>query len=250
MWNNLKSDLYRIFHMKAFYVIVILTALSFLMILGDFGLQATTPFATFHRSTDTFTQFLYYMPKSMMYAMLVLIFIGIFSTDEYNTGYIKNLYPLHSHKATLIVSRYLFCVIICVIVFIVVLIASFILQIVYPITMGEFNFFDYLPFVLMQILTVSAASSFSMLLAHLTKSKVLVVLFSIAYGMIIYMTMSMLLPYMFHDVSAVEWTMYVLSSKLPYEFNMEAYRNAIFVLIGNTLLYNGISYLLLKKQDI
>ncbi|MEG0527180.1 MAG: hypothetical protein RR531_06665 [Longicatena sp.] len=250
MWNNLKSDLYRTFHMKAFYVTLILAVVAFMMILGEFGLQNNTPFATFHRGKDTFVQFLYYTPKSMMYSLLVLVFVGIFSTDEYNCGYVKNTYPLQSHKSTLAIARYFYCVIICTIFLIAILVGTCLLQIIIPISMGSFNLLDYLPFAIVQVLTMAAASSFSMLLSNITKSKVLVILYSIGYGMIIYMTVCMLLGFMFHDISASEWMMYVLSSKLPYTFQMEAYRDAILVLIGNTLLYNGISYLILKKQDI
>lgn len=250
MWNKLKSDVYRTFHMKAFYVVLGLMLLSFVLLLDDLGMQSNTEFAHFTRGVDTFVDFLYYIPKSMMYSLFVLIFVGIFFTDEYNSGYVKNLYPLHTHKSILVIGKYLYCVIICFVFYMAVLAGSFIVQLVDPTTFGSIQLGDYLPFVIMQLLTMAAAASFTMLLSNLTKSKVLVVLYAIGYGTIIYMFVGMILNFLFHDVSALQWMMYVLSSKLPYTFGMDAYRNAILVLIGNTLLYNGINYLLLKKQDI
>ncbi|MDD3049102.1 MAG: hypothetical protein PHQ89_03900 [Bacilli bacterium] len=250
MWNNFKSDIYRTIHMKSFYVVMGLMIVSFIMILANLGLQSNTLFAQFDREQNNFMQFLYFMPKCMMFSLLILIFIGIFSTEEYNSGYVKNVYSLQISKAKFVLGRYLYCVIIATFFYVVILLVSLLVQLVYPLTIGNFQLFDYIPFVIMQILTIATASSFSMLLANLTKSKVIVVLFSIAYGYIFYMIVGMLLNFMLHDTSALEWMMYVLSSKLPVNFAIEAYQKAFLVLIGNTLLYNEINYLILKKQDI
>lgn len=251
MWNNLKSDCYRALHTKSFYVILILSVVVYEMLFTGNGIMNNTGFAEYRYEENTFAEFLYYLPKSGLFAFLALLFVGMFATDEYNSGFVKNTYPLHVHKWTLLLERYVFNLIIITVFYLAIVLVTGLCQLLSPITSGSLNLEHYLIYLLVQILILGAVASFITLITHLTKSRVLIVLISLSFGMMMwYMMMGMLLDFLFKSTDLLQYTMYELMGKLPYAFSWDGYRTAILVLIGNTLLYNGISCLILKKKDI
>lgn len=251
MWNNLKSDGYRALHTRSFYVILILSVVLYQMLFTGNGVMNNSVFAQYRYGENTFAEFLYYLPKSGLFILLALLFVGLFATDEYSSGFVKNTYPLHVHKWTLLMERYVFNMIIITVYYLAILLATGIIQLLDPILFGELEPASYIGYVVVQIFILSTVASFLTLITHLTKSRVLIVLISMCFGMMMwYMMMGMLLDFLFKNTDLLQYTMYELMGKLPYTISWDGYGTAILVSIGNMLLYNGISCLILKKKDI
>lgn len=252
MWNSLKSDLYRMLHTKAFYITLGILVLAYLFIFKDMGVMSNTNFASFYRTENTFTDFLYYLPKSMIFQMATLIFLGVFLSDEYNSGFHKNVYPVQTKKWKLVIARFILFFIITAFFIATISLMCFIIQLFDPsrIAYGSFELFPYLLFIVLQILFMAAASSIMSMLVHLSGSKVVAVLFAVGYSMIIYIILFGISMMLFNNDILVAYTLYQNSGVLPEVFSWSGYQEPILVLCISIILYNGISYLLLKKKDI
>lgn len=251
MWNNLKSDAYRALHTKSFYVILILSVVVYEMLFTGNGIICNTGFAEYRHGENTFAEFLYYLPKSGLFTFLALLFVGMFATDEYSSGFVKNTYPLHVHKWALLLERYVFNLIVITVYYLAILLVTGICQMFSSIPSGSLDLGNYLMYLLVQILMLGAVASFITLITHLAKSRVLIVLISLCFGMtMLYMMLGMLLDFLFKNTDLLQYTIYELMGKLPYTFSWDGYCTAILVLMGDTLLYNSISCLILKKKDL
>lgn len=251
MWNSLKSDLYRMFHTKSFYISLILCMFVYFLIFGNFGIMSDTTFAMFDPKNDSFIQYLYYLPKSGIFVSILLIFLSMFFSDEYNTGFHKNVYPLQVKKYAIVIERCIFTFLTVVIFYICTLIPNVIYQLCNPIPYGDLDLLQYLIFLFVQILFLCAVSGLIALIIHVTKSRVVAVLFAIGYGMMfLYMILMGMSMFMFEDDILVRYTMYVNAGMLPKTFHWSTYQTPLLVLIGTLILYHLISYIVLKKKDI
>lgn len=250
MWNNLKSDVYRTLHTKSFYIMLFLMVGFYMLTLGSNGFSTSTNYAHFSRDINTFGEYLYFLPKSYLFVMMSLLYLGIFAVDEYMAGFTKNTYPLQVNKWKQVMERYLFSIVIIALFYAVLLGSSLLLQLVYPLELGSFDVGTYPVFVILQIMSIAAAACFTMLLSHLFRSKVAVVLFAIVFGFILNALMMMLCYLLLDSLELLQLTMYVKSGTLPYVFAGKEYGELALVVLGNTLLYNGISYYILKKKDL
>lgn len=251
MWNNLKSDIYRALHAKSFWIILFSLMVLYGMILTDSGVQTNTVFAQFYPESDSFTDFLYYLPKSGLFITLALLFLAIFTSDEYTFDYTKNIYAINVRKWKLVISKYIFSVLLITLYTLVLVFEAYLIHGLIPMRVGNFDILNFIIYTLMQIGFIAAVSSFIMILTHLIRSRVLSVLISLVYGMMMwYMFLGGITQFMFGDAEILRNTLYQASGELPRIFSWEGYQYAFFILIGNTLLYNGISYFVLKKKDM
>lgn len=251
MWNSLKSDLYRMVHTKSFYITLCMSMLVYLLIFGNYGVMSNTTFAIFNAETDSFTQYLYYLPKSGIFQCILLIFLSMFFSDEYISGFHKNVYPLQVKKYNIVIERFIFSFIVSLLYFICTLIPDVIHQLCKPLPFGDFDFLQYLLFMIIQILFICAVSGLISLIIHISRSRVVAVLLSIGYGMMfIYMILMGMSMFMFKDDILVRYSMYVNAGTLPETFSWSSYQTPLLVLGGTLVLYHAISYIILKKKDI
>lgn len=251
MWNSLKSDIYRTLHTKSFYVILSFIIVLYALILTDSGVQTSTIFAQFHREQNTFADFLIYFPKSGLFVLLVLLFVAIFMSDEYIFDYAKNTYSIHVKKWKMVLSRYLYCFLITTFYTLAMLLCALVIQVILPMKGGSIQIGDYAIYLIIQIAFIGVMASFIMMVIHLTRSRIIAIVIPLLYGMQMwYMLVGSIIIYLLKSEDILKYTTYQSSGELPSTFSIEGYSLALFVLIGNTLLYNGISYLILKKKDI
>lgn len=252
MWNNLKSDLYRMIHMRAFYVTLVICFIINLIMLFTSGISLNSPFASFMSNKNTLIDYLYYTIKSPTYLVLIFVFLSIFHNDEYTKGFVKNTMPIIHNKAILVIERYIFNIIAIVILWVCSLAPVVIKEMISPLsTGGIFQIGDYLIYIVVEILAACTVASFIMMLNHLTRSKVILIVYACFYSMfILYMIETSLAVALLDDASIMENCMYALSGSLAHSFSWNDYSTTIYLIIIYTLLYNGISYLILKKKDI
>lgn len=251
MWNNLKSDLYRMLHIKSFYVMLVLCIIFYILIFTGTGFVSNSNFAQYNAGKDSFSDFLYFLPKSSVLQCIVLVYIGMFICDEYNSGFIKNTFPLITKKWKIIISRYVFFIIVEMIFFLTSILACALMQIWYQAAVGTINWLDYIIYLFTQIIFLATFASFMGLIQHLTKSRVLVILLGFVYSFMLLYTLIFGIGYLIAPQTHVtKYMLYEVSGLLPYTFSLEGYQTAFIVIIVFTLLYNGISYLLLRKKDI
>lgn len=256
MWNNFKSDIYRITHMKAFYITLSVAVGVNLMLLVTSGFHIGSFFAEFSRSSDSYTDFLYYVVKAPTFMLAVTIFLCVFYNDEYDKGYAKNIMPIMNKKGALVVERYLICVLVALMLAVAIIVSSAVLVLLIPSVFVHHEAFDivqYAIFAFTQILLISAFTSCLVFLNHITRSRILIILLASFFSAsILYMLEGSFCEMIFEYENAdiLKYTIYETIGTLPKEFTWDGYKIAFFVLIGNTLLYNGLSYIVLKKKDI
>lgn len=184
--------------------------------------------------------------------LVVLVFLSIFHNDEYSKGFVKNTMPIIFNKSKLILERYLFNVLVCIIFWFVMFIAGCIRELTMPLTVNiDFQLFDYFIYACVQILLICSFISLLMVLNHLTRSKVLLIVIACLYSMfIIFMIEASIAQSVFHDMELLKYTMYVQSGALPYTYSWDGYSLAFTLIIIHTVLYNSISYIILRRKDI
>lgn len=252
MWNNLRSDLYRVLHMRAFYISIAIGLFVNFILLTSTGITINSNFSTFSIESNTFSDFLFYLAKSPTFQLIVLVFLCIFHNDEYDKGFAKNIMPIIYKKSTLVLERYLLCVIVVIMIWLAIMIPCIVIQLILttcPYT--SFNIMDLVIYNLVQILLLSAFASLLMMLNHLTRSKILIIVLATTFGaLILYMGLASLCIWLLGNHDLMQYSIYELMGTLPFKFSWETHQTTFLVLIGTTLLYNGISYLILKKKDI
>lgn len=251
MWNNMKSDLYRILHTKSFYVILFIIVLFSCLVFTGSGFVCNTPFAQYHIGKNTFSEFLYYLPKSLGIQSGVLIFISMFLCDEYSSGFVKNTYPMQTQKWKIVLSRYVLYFLISMIFIVVNVVVCSIVQLFYQAEGGSLQVLDYVLFLIMQGLFLSTFASLLAMLQYLINNRVILILLSFAFGtMLLYVMVLGLGQFLAPNLHVTEYMLYEVSGLLPNTISWDGYQKGIFVIIVYSLLYNSISYLLLKKKDI
>lgn len=252
MLNNLKSDLYRMFHSRSLYITLIVGIIVYGLLLSSSGIRIGSMFADFSRETNSFVDYLYYLPKSPVFMVLVLVFISIFHNDEYASGFMKNIMPLMNHKWMLIVERYVFNIIFIVIILTVLIIASTIIQCFVPMehtaTLPIANFMVY---TFVQIFFTATLASVVMMLNHLTRSRVLIIIFSVIYGAsIVYMLETMIAELVFHNLDILKYMMLQISGTLSYDVSWNTYKFPLCIALIFTIVYNVISFIAIRKRDM
>jgi len=97
MLNLIRSDFYKVFRMKSFWVICIVAASLMFLMEGPLSAVNIKP-------TRTFTDIVE-LPGSTYTLLLHSIFLSLFVTSEYKNGYIKNIAGNLSDRTMLIVSK-------------------------------------------------------------------------------------------------------------------------------------------------
>lgn len=227
--NSLKMDLYRMVRQKSFYA-----CLMILLIL-------------FNTANKSVADFLYFFPNVILLPLAVLLFLALFVNEEMTSGFIKHTYPLYQKKWVMLVERWLFTCVVYLCMWFAVVCLTFILWLFHVYPLGEFSFFNYTAYILMQMLVVSGVGSFVMMLNYLTRSNVIMILYVLGYAFSILYALHGYLSNFF--VSYYQYTLYHISIFLPLVFEPHAYFQALMIIITSTLLYNSISYYVLKKRD-
>ena len=251
MWNSLKSDLYRVFHMRAFYITLCIGVVMSSILITSTGFTMSSPFSNFSRETDSLVDFLVYITKSPLFAILLLVFLSVFHNDEYDKGYAKNILPIHFKKSSIVIERYILGIIVSIVLLLSMFLAGGIATCFVPLASESFKVLDLVIFVTVQILLINTVVSFLMMLNHITRSKVIVILVACVFSMLIlYMLEVSIASWLLGDAEILKYTIYQQIGTLPTTFTWESYQLAFFVLIGNTVLYNVISFIALKKKDL
>lgn len=250
MLNSIKMDLYRVLHTKSFYISIVLLLLAFIWMINGEGLVSNTAYASFHRTQDTLYDFLYYFPKSMFFQMAILIFLALFCNEEYNSGFMKNIYPIQSKCGILIERWILSIVMILLFTLICIVVVGIEIAITQP-AVNDFSFSSYIIYILMNTFVFSAVCAFVIMIIHLTRNKVVGILVAVGFSFsIIFMlntAIAMLLP---EELPYVEYTLYYMIGNLAKTPDVSTYGKAAAVAISSGILYNIISYLILKKKDL
>ena len=228
--NYLKMDMYRMVRQKSFYVCT-----AMLLIL-------------FNTSNHAMNNFLYYFPKALLLPFSVLLFMALFINEEITSGFIKHIYPLYQKKWQMLAERFLFTCVVYLSMWLFVVIIALILGVLNIFTMSAFSVFDYLAYIVTQMLVIAAVSSFVTMLYMLTRSHVITVLYVIGYSFSIFYALHMYLSDAF--ISYYEYTLYHIGITLPKPFDMLTYGKSLLIIITSAFLYNGITLLILKKRDI
>lgn len=250
MWNNLKMDLYRMVRQKSLYISIGLLIVAFFWMLNAEGLVNNTTFASFDRTKNSVLDFLYFFPKSMFFQLAVLIFSALFFNEEYSSGFVKNIYPVQS-KLTLLLEKWIMSIIIILVFTLSCTILSGIELAVHKVSLSGFSIGNYAIYILMNTLLLSAVSCFIMMVNHLVRSKVVTILTAVGYSFTIFFMLNTALCIILPEaVQYVEYTLYYVIGNLNTVPELSAYGKATALAISSGILYNGISYLVLKQKDL
>lgn len=253
MWNNLRSDIYRITHMKSFYITLgVLILLNVQLIVSD-GLQISAGFGTFSRANDTFADFLYYIFKTPTFILAITIFLCIFHNDEYDKGFAKNVMPIMNKKWVLIVERYLVSLVITLGLSLAIIICCVAVNMLMPnaLLQGPIDIGHFAIYAVTQCLIVCSFVSMLVFLNHLLRSRILIILLSCFFSLFVfYIIENSISTMLLGNSDLLNVTMYYSIQTLPKVFTFEAYK-MVFLIIGvNTVLWNALSYAVVKKKDI
>ena len=127
MWNLFKSDVYRLLHSRFFFVLTLLYTLMTILLVSTEGvIVSNTSFASFDGRTSTLADFLAFLPKNAIFLFFVFLAYILFLSEEYQSRYVKSIYPFFQRKEKLIFARIMtFAAIWCLYILIGVLWSSF-----------------------------------------------------------------------------------------------------------------------------
>ena len=112
MLNMLRSDLYRILHIRSFKIgVFIMSIITICLTMPSVNVMSNTAFANYDAQIGNFVEYLYYFPKSAIFMIIVMLMYVIYLNEEYTSGFIKNVYPYLTDKLKLSISRLLIFVI-------------------------------------------------------------------------------------------------------------------------------------------
>jgi len=121
--SMLKLDFYRLFHTKAFFIALAIAAIIPAMVLSMSGMETTAPDGSITQSSINYTntwQLIESTGGSAVsanpmdfggYANINMVFIfagllmAIFIAHDYSSGFVKNVFTVHSKKADYIISK-------------------------------------------------------------------------------------------------------------------------------------------------
>ena len=106
MWNLFKSDVYRLLHSRFFFVLTLLYTLMTILLVSTEGvIVSNTSFASFDGRTSTLADFLAFLPKNAIFLFFVVLAYILFLSEEYQSRYVKSIYPFFQRKEKLIFAR-------------------------------------------------------------------------------------------------------------------------------------------------
>lgn len=248
MWNLLRSDIYRFLHTRSAQIVLLLYVLMMLLSVSTDVVVSNTAFASFDAATGTVSDYLVYFPKSLLFLFLVLLGQVLLISEEYQSGYAKNLYPYVQNKWKLAASRLLcFAFMWCLFAGIAILYSVCWLGIVcarWGTIPASYALYLFGQFVYAWLLAAAAT-----LLVHLIRGRILPVLFILLQPCGVISGLQMLLmhylPFDYGDALP-----YVLSGTLPLQWERSAYLQ-LFLIVGGcfVLAYIG-NAAVLKKKDL
>ena len=250
MWNLFKSDVYRLLHSRFFFVLTLLYTLMTILLVSTEGvIVSNTSFASFDGRTSTLADFLAFLPKNAIFLFFVFLAYILFLSEEYQSRYVKSIYPFFQRKEKLIFARIMtFAAIWCLYILIGVLWSSFWLGALIGRT-GTLILPDYLLFLLAQLLCAEMIALILSLLIHIIGGKVLPILFMMFYSFgAIFLLLSAAGTYF--EIDCSKYLPYYLSGALPLTAESGPYLQ-LFGIIGLlTILTFCADLLVLRKKDL
>lgn len=232
MWNYLRSDLYRVLHMRMFYYVIIASIIT----------GCTLQYIGFD---------FYYLIKAPYFTTFALLFICLVHSEEYDSLYFKNIYPFIKDKYKLIIERYVLNVIICLSIIAVMSVSAIITSTLSAPSALSIPWIDFILFVLVETLLLCCVASFLVMLVTITRSKSLLIIVATSYSfLLIYALEVMLATFFLNDSTLVRYTIYGQFSGLPTTFQPSAYTLAFVIIVTSTLMYNSISALTMTHKDM
>lgn len=250
MLNMLRSDLYRILHIRSFKIgILVMSIMAIGLTIPSMNIMSNTPFANYDAQTGTFVEYLWFFPKSAIFTIIVMLMYVIYLNEEYTSGFIKNVYPCLSNKLKLSVSRLLVFVIYYIVFSFINIIFSLVTVGFIQGRFGTISIFDYIIYYLIQFLLATAIASILELCIHLSKKNILSIILIFLYTFGILFGMAYTFFQECFNLSAYENTIYYLSGTLPSQIS-SVYLNS--VIVGMITLGIGIvlNMFVLKKKDL
>lgn len=248
MWNLLRSDVYRFLHTRSTQIVTLLYVLMLILLVSTTGVVSNTAYASFDASTDSLSDFLTFFPKSLVFLFLVLLAHVLLVSEEYQSGYAKNLYPYVQNKWKLAASRLLSFVFIWgLFAFISILYSTCWLGFVCD-RWGTLSA-SYLVYLFAQFLYALLLAGTATLLVHLIRGRILPVLFVLLQPCGVFWGLQVMLMQHF-SLDYGRYLPYMLSGVLPMQWANEPYLQ-LFLIVGVSLLlaYIG-NVLVLKKKDL
>jgi hypothetical protein len=120
--SMLKLDFYRLFHTPAFYIMLLIAAIIPAMVLSMSGMETTLPDGTVQRGieftnawqmiestggsavADNPLDFAGFANINMLFIFAGLL-MSIFIAHDYSSGFVKNIFTVHSQKADYVISK-------------------------------------------------------------------------------------------------------------------------------------------------
>lgn len=251
MRNHIKANLYRMFHQKSFYISLLVLLLFYLMVMHNIGVMSSSVFVTFTQGKDNLGNFLYYIPRSPIFLLGVLVFIAMFDAEEYTSRMAASLYPLQHSKWKILVSQWFLHILTFLLFNFAIALMTGMNAPFFQDAFAGFDVVSYVWFVLIQALLYGAILSFQTLILHLTQTRLTIVILAVLYGCsMVYMFMAMGVELLHIDPKVLTYTLYACNGSLPAVFAIDTYKTALCCGIGYTILYNVISLAVLKKKDL
>ena len=249
MWNQLRSDTYRFLHARATRILLLIyvVMMAGLSIFG--GIVSNTTYAMFDLETDTFAHYLLFLPKSMLFVFFVLLGYVLLLGEEYQSGYVKNVYPLMQNPWRLALAKILSFLFIWGLFFLIGAVMGAVGSGVMRSHWGELSW-AYALYLAAQLLYALMLAMTISLLIHLFRGKLAAVLFVTLHSMGVICS---LLIYLLSQIGAEKLAgnlPYMLSATLPSGWESGAYAG-MFGIVGVCLLlaYAG-SALVLRTKDL
>ena len=92
MLNMLRSDLYRILHIRSFKIgVFIMSIITICLTMPSVNVMSNTAFANYDAQIGNFAEYLYYFPKSAIFMIIVMLMYVIYLNEEYTSGFIPSM---------------------------------------------------------------------------------------------------------------------------------------------------------------
>ena len=246
----LRSDLYRILHIRSFKIgVFIMSIMTICLTMPSVNVMSNTAFANYDAQIGNFAEYLYYFPKSAIFMIIVMLMYVIYLNEEYTSGFIKNVYPYQTDKLKLSISRLLIFVISRLLIFVIYYIVFSFINIIFSLItvgfiqgrFGTISIIDYIIYYVIQLLLATAVGSFLELFIHLSKKNIVSTILIFLYTFGILFGMVYIFFQEWFNLSVYENAIYYLSGTLPYRIS-DVYLNTMIGVLLNMVI--------LKKKDL
>ena len=83
MLNMLRSDLYRILHIRSFKIgVFIMSIMTICLTMPSVNVMSNTAFANYDAQIGNFAEYLYYFPKSAIFMIIVMLMYVIYLNEK------------------------------------------------------------------------------------------------------------------------------------------------------------------------